>query len=69
MSRPSSVLVATAANPAEAELLQQRLAAAGIDSTVRATFGDVPQFLQPGPEGIYVSAEAAEKARVALAGE
>lgn len=62
-----SVRVATAANQAEAELLQGTLQAAGIPSTWRRTGGDLPGLLAAGYREIYVPADAADEAQAILA--
>ncbi len=62
-----SVRVATAANRAEAELLQGALQTAGIPSTWRRTGGDLPGLLAAGYREIYVPEGAASEARAVLA--
>jgi Putative prokaryotic signal transducing protein len=61
------VRVATAANQAEAELLQGALQTAGIPSTWRRTGADLPGLLSAGYREIYVLEDAAEEARAILA--
>jgi hypothetical protein len=61
------VAVATAANQAEAELIQGRLAQAGVMSTWRRTGGDLPALLAAGYREVLVPAGAESRARDLLA--
>jgi hypothetical protein len=61
------VRVATAANQAEAELLQGVLEGAGIPSTWRRSGGDLPGLLAAGYRDIYVPEAAGAKAMAVLA--
>jgi hypothetical protein len=62
------VVVASARNLAEAELIQGILLEEGIPSAQRRTRGfDVPDFLAAGPRDILVPAAGAEAARELLA--
>jgi len=66
-SRSASALhvVATAANEAEAELFQQRLAQAGIQATFGRVIGG-PEFGASGARYVYVEATDLERAREVL---
>jgi hypothetical protein len=58
-------VVATAANAAEAELIVQRLAEAGITATSQRTIGG-PQWGPSGSQYIYVESAERERAREIL---
>jgi hypothetical protein len=58
-------VVASAANEAEAELLQQRLAQAGIQATSERVIGG-PEWGASGARYIYVAATDLERARKVL---
>jgi hypothetical protein len=62
-----SVRVATAANQAETELIQERLRAAGIPSSWRRAGGDLPHLMAGGYRDIYVPGTAASSALDLLA--
>lgn len=62
-----AVHVATAMNLAECELIQNRLADAGIPSRWRHSAGDVPHFTPGGYRDVLVPPSAVEEARVLLA--
>lgn len=63
------VKVAYAMNQAEAEMIQGLLTENGIPSMLKRARGfDVPDFLAAGPREVFVSEQAAEAAREALAG-
>jgi hypothetical protein len=62
-----SVRVATAANQAETELIQERLRAAGIPSSWRRAGGDLPHLMAGGYRDIYVPGTAASTALDLLA--
>ena len=62
-----SVRVATAANQAETELIQERLRAAGIPSSWRRSGGDLPHLMAGGHRDIYVPGSAAASALDLLA--
>lgn len=65
--RPDSGLrvIATAANGAEAELLQQRLAQAGIQATTERVIGG-PEWGESGTRYVYVASTDLERARAFL---
>jgi len=65
--RPGSTLrvLATAANEAEAELFQQRLAQAGIQATFERVIGG-PEWGASGARYVYVEATDLERAREVL---
>jgi putative signal transducing protein len=58
-------VVATAANEAEAELFQQRLAQAGIQATLERVIGG-PEWGASGARYVYVAATDLERAREVL---
>jgi hypothetical protein len=58
-------VVATAANEAEAELFQQRLAQAGIQATFERVIGG-PEWGASGARYVYVEATDLERARAVL---
>jgi hypothetical protein len=58
-------VAATAANGAEAELISQRLAEAGIVATSQRTIGG-PEWGQSGSQYVYVDAADLERAREIL---
>jgi hypothetical protein len=58
-------VVATAANEAEADLLEQRLAEAGIDAISQRTIGG-PEFGASGAHYLYVEATQLDRAREVL---
>jgi hypothetical protein len=61
------VQVARASNQAEAEFIQNLLAAEGIQSVLRRSAGsDVPDFLAAGARDVLVAASALPTARQAL---
>jgi hypothetical protein len=60
-------VAATAANGAEAELITQRLQAAGIQSVVHRSIGG-PEFGEAGPRYVYVEAADVDRAHELLEG-
>lgn len=59
-------VVATAGNDAEADLIRQRLAEAGITALAQRSIGG-PQWGLPGAQYVYVEADQLERAREILA--
>ena len=59
-------VAATASNEAEADLIRQRLAEAGITALVQRSVGG-PQWGMPGAQYIYVEAAELDRAREILA--